>query len=112
MNPRFLLLLAAAAGILFTVLWPPWRLRIRQKGDDRQLAWRHAPLWAERNFSAAEMAHDASSRLGFSVDPGDVEPYLDTHRCYLQLSGALALGGLGWLLLGETRRARSAPPAF
>ncbi len=103
MTLRSTVLAAFAALTAWSVLFPAWRLHIRQKGDDLYLPWKSAPLWAEDSFHPQDMADYATQRLGFPINPADIEPMLDTQRAYLQLAG-LAVGGLFVFLMLLDRR--------
>lgn len=97
--------LAGSLGLAgWCALCPPWRIHVIQKGDDRTVAWRSAPIWSEAGFAPAVLAAAASERLGVSVPPAEVEARLHTERAWFQLGGVLSVAGLGWLALHGARR--------
>jgi len=95
------------AGVLavmgYVVVCPPWRIQVIQRGDDRSVVWRSAPIWGEAAFSAEVMALVATERLGVAVPPSGVEARLHGERAWWQLAGVFGVGGVGWCLLGAGR---------
>jgi hypothetical protein len=108
MTARALLLLAAMAASIVFSLWVPWKIRVRQKGDDRYLSWRYALVFDENNFDGRAMAQHASDKLNLAISPADVEPLLDYMRVSLTLAAIVFVTLFGWLFLGEFKKP---PPA-
>ena len=85
-------------------LCPPWRIHVIQKGDDRSVAWRSAPVWGESGFAPPVLAAVATRRLGVSVPSSEVEARLHGERAWLQLGGVMGVAVLGWCALADGRR--------
>lgn len=114
MNARAWVLAAGIAAVAVTVTWVPWKIHVRQKGDDLYPAWRYGWIFDEAAHDPRVVATEAGRRLHLAISPRDVEPMVDYQRVHLHLAAVVALTLFGWLLAGEraslSARAAPAPP--